>query len=95
MPGLRRPWLGQRLAGRPSDKARLPPGDLFVVIQTVDDLRFERRGCDLCRVESIEVVCRNSVATHAGSLCAAASSHSPTADRPAASLVRAIECGKR
>ena len=30
------------------------PGDLFVVIQTAPDPRFERRGADLWRVESIE-----------------------------------------
>ncbi len=42
--------------GQPAEKAGLPPGDLFVVIRTADDSRFERHGRDLYRVESIDVV---------------------------------------
>jgi molecular chaperone DnaJ len=42
--------------GQPADKAGLPAGDLFVVIRTADDPRFERHGRDLYRVESVDVV---------------------------------------
>ena len=42
--------------GLPADKPGLPPGDLFVVVRTADDLRFERHGRDLYRVASVEVV---------------------------------------
>jgi molecular chaperone DnaJ len=42
--------------GQPADKARMPPGDLFVVIRTADDPRFERHGRDLYRVETVDVV---------------------------------------
>jgi molecular chaperone DnaJ len=42
--------------GLPADKPGLPPGDLFVVVRTADDPRFERRGRDLYRVETVEVV---------------------------------------
>lgn len=42
--------------GLPSDKPGLPPGDLFVVIRTAHDPRFERDGADLYRVERLDVV---------------------------------------
>lgn len=42
--------------GLPADKPGLPPGDLFVVVHTAADPRFERQGSDLYRVETIEVV---------------------------------------
>lgn len=47
-----------RIPGRglPADKPGLPPGDLFVVVRTADDPRFERHGRDLYRVETIDVV---------------------------------------
>ena len=42
--------------GHPPEKSGLPPGDLFVVIRTAGDPRFERHGRDLYRVETIDVV---------------------------------------
>ena len=47
-----------RLPGRgiPADKPGLPAGDLFVIVRTADDPRFERHGSDLYRVETIDVV---------------------------------------
>ena len=47
-----------RLPGRgmPADKPGLPPGDLFVVVRTAADPRFERSGSDLYRAETIDVV---------------------------------------
>lgn len=42
--------------GLPADNPALPPGDLFVIIRSADDPRFVRRGRDLYRVETIEVV---------------------------------------
>lgn len=33
-----------------------PPGDLYVVVQTAPDTRFERRGADLWRTETINVI---------------------------------------
>lgn len=42
--------------GLPADKPGLPPGDLFLVVRTADDPRFERHGCDLHRIETIDVV---------------------------------------
>ena len=43
---------GHGLAG---DQLDIPPGDLYVVVSTVADKRFQRRGSDLWRVEAIEV----------------------------------------
>jgi molecular chaperone DnaJ len=42
--------------GLPASAPGLPPGDLFVVIRSADDSRFERQGRDLYRVETIDVV---------------------------------------
>ena len=42
--------------GQPADKPGLPAGDLFVVIRTADDPRFERHGRDLYRIETVDVV---------------------------------------
>jgi molecular chaperone DnaJ len=42
--------------GMPSDTAGGPPGDLFVVVRSARDPRFERVGDDLWRRESIELV---------------------------------------
>ncbi|MEK4032317.1 DnaJ C-terminal domain-containing protein [Methylocystis sp. IM2] len=42
--------------GQPAGKPGLPPGDLFVIVGTAKDPRFERRGRDLYRVETINVV---------------------------------------
>ena len=42
--------------GRAAEKPGLPPGDLFVVVQTAADPRFERQGCDLYRAETIDLV---------------------------------------
>jgi len=42
--------------GLPADKPGAPPGDLFVVIRAAEDSRFERRGSDLYRTETIDVV---------------------------------------
>ena len=47
-----------RIAGHglPAEKPGAPPGDLFVVIRAAKDSRFERRGSDLYRTETIDVV---------------------------------------
>jgi molecular chaperone DnaJ len=47
-----------RLPGRglPSEEASGPPGNLFVVIRSQPDPRFERRGADLWRAETVPVV---------------------------------------
>ena len=42
--------------GLPADKLGMPAGDLFVVIRTAEDSRFERRGSDLYRTETVEIV---------------------------------------
>jgi len=42
--------------GMPADKPELPSGDLFVVVRTAADPRFERSGSDLYRAETIDVV---------------------------------------
>jgi molecular chaperone DnaJ len=42
--------------GLPAEKPALPPGDLFVVVRTADDPRFERQGQDLYRSQAIDVV---------------------------------------
>ncbi len=42
--------------GLPAEKPGAPPGDLFVVIRAAEDSRFERRGSDLYRTETIDVV---------------------------------------
>jgi molecular chaperone DnaJ len=42
--------------GLPAETLGLSPGDLFVVVRTADDPRFERHGRDLYRVETIDVV---------------------------------------
>lgn len=42
--------------GLPSHVANGAPGDLFVVVHTAPDARFERQGADLWRLETIPVV---------------------------------------
>lgn len=42
--------------GLPAEKPGAPAGDLFVVVRTADDSRFERHGRDLYRVETVDVV---------------------------------------
>jgi molecular chaperone DnaJ len=42
--------------GLPAEQPGLPPGDLFVIVRTAPDPRFERRDRDLYRTEIIEVV---------------------------------------
>lgn len=42
--------------GLQADKPGIPAGDLFVVIRTANDSRFERRGSDLYRTETVDVV---------------------------------------
>ena len=42
--------------GLPADKPGLPPGDLFVIVRSVEDSRFERHGRDLYRIETIDVI---------------------------------------
>jgi molecular chaperone DnaJ len=42
--------------GLPASAPGLPPGDLFAVIRTQEDPRFERHGRDLYRVETIDAV---------------------------------------
>ena len=41
--------------GMPSETEGGPPGDLFVVVRTAPDPRFERRGANLWRSETVEV----------------------------------------
>jgi molecular chaperone DnaJ len=41
--------------GLPSEAAGGAPGDLFVIIRTARDSRFERRGADLWRSETVSV----------------------------------------
>ena len=54
-----------RIAGHglPAEKPGAPPGDLFVVIRAAEDSRFERRGSDLYRTETIDVVERGEAKT--------------------------------
>jgi molecular chaperone DnaJ len=42
--------------GLPGPVSGAPPGDLFVVVQSQADARFERRGADLWRQETVHVV---------------------------------------
>lgn len=42
--------------GLPSPEANGPPGDLFVVVHSAPDVRFERHGADLWHVETIPLV---------------------------------------
>jgi molecular chaperone DnaJ len=42
--------------GLPADKPGLPPGDLFLIVHSASDPRFERHGRDLYRTETIDVV---------------------------------------
>ena len=42
--------------GMPSEKAGAPPGDLYVVVRSVRDPRFERSGSDLWRRETLNAV---------------------------------------
>jgi molecular chaperone DnaJ len=41
--------------GRPSKEGGGPPGDLLVLVRSRPDARFERRGADLWRTETIPV----------------------------------------
>lgn len=41
--------------GMPSEEAGGPPGDLYVVVRSEPDARFERLGADLWRVETLEI----------------------------------------
>ena len=42
--------------GLPAEKPELPPGDLHVTVFAQRDPRFQRRGADLWRSETIEAV---------------------------------------
>lgn len=42
--------------GMPADAPDGSPGDLYVVVRTLPDERFERRGADLWRAEMVDVV---------------------------------------
>jgi len=50
--------MALRIAGHglPASSPGLPPGDLFVIIRTAPDARFQRLGADLWRTETISVV---------------------------------------
>lgn len=50
--------MALRVPGRglPAQRPGWPPGDLYVIVRTADDPRFERHGRDLYRVETIDVV---------------------------------------
>ena len=41
--------------GLPAASAGIPPGDLYVIIRTAPDKRFQRLGADLWRTETIDV----------------------------------------
>ena len=41
--------------GLPGSEPGTPPGDLYVVVHAAPDPRFERRGADLWRVETVEI----------------------------------------
>jgi len=41
--------------GLPAAKPELPPGDLYVIVRTAPDKRFQRLGADLWRTETITV----------------------------------------
>lgn len=49
--------MALRIAGHglPADKPGLPPGDLYVIVRTAPDKRFQRLGADLWRTETISV----------------------------------------
>jgi len=49
--------MALRIAGHglPADKQGLPPGDLYVIVRTAPDERFQRLGADLWRTEIISV----------------------------------------
>lgn len=49
--------MALRIPGRglPSSEAGGSPGDLFVIMHTATDSRFERRGADLWRAETLEL----------------------------------------
>jgi len=49
--------MALRIAGHglPATSPGLPPGDLFVIIRTAPDARFQRLGADLWRTETISV----------------------------------------
>jgi molecular chaperone DnaJ len=42
--------------GLPSREAAGPPGDLFVVVHSTPDARFERQGADLWHLETVSLV---------------------------------------
>lgn len=42
--------------GLAAAQAGLPPGDLFIVVTSIPDPRFQRHGADLWRVETIDVI---------------------------------------
>jgi molecular chaperone DnaJ len=42
--------------GLPSPEANGPPGDLFVVVHSAPDVRFERHGADLWHSETVPLV---------------------------------------
>lgn len=50
--------MALRIPGRgmPADKPGWPPGDLFVIVRSAPDPRFERHGRDLYRTETLELV---------------------------------------
>lgn len=49
--------MALRIAGHglPANKQGLPPGDLYVIVRTAPDERFQRLGADLWRTETISV----------------------------------------
>ena len=49
--------MALRIPGRglPAEKPGLPPGDLFVIVRTAEDTRFERQDADLYRTEAVDV----------------------------------------
>ncbi len=49
--------MALRIPGRglPAEKPGLPPGDLFVIVHSARDPRFDRQDCDLYRTEVVDV----------------------------------------
>ena len=64
-----------------------PPGDLIVVVRTAPDPRFERRGADLFRVETIDVAdAALGASLETPTLDGAVSVHVPAGTQPDAVL---------
>lgn len=75
--------------GLPLDQPGPSPGDLFLVIRTADDPRFERIGRDLYHVETIDVV---DAVSAPPSKCRRWTDRRPSTYRPARSRTLCCVC---